>query len=135
EHAHGARRQGLQAEQDLQERRLAGPVRAEDRGERAAFDREIDAAPEHPLTEVDAASANAYHQVRGPGDCGGAGHLPYGPHDPAASWRAASRPWSWRTCQAWNVAPAGTSVSVIVATGMPTALASSIWRWMSGVAF
>ena len=64
-----------------------------------------------------------------------AGELSIRCHEPVAWARAASRPRSSWTCQAWNDAPAGTSVSVIVVTGMPAALASSIWRWMSGVAF
>ena len=39
------------------------------------------------------------------------------------------------TCQSWNVAPAGTSVSVIVVTGMPAASRLVDLRWTSGVAF
>src|SRR6266568_5176716 len=56
-------------------------------------------------------------------------------HLPVASWSAAASAWSCATCQAWNVAPAGKRVSVIVVIGMFAALASSIWRWISGVAF
>src|SRR6185369_8949729 len=43
--------------------------------------------------------------------------------------------FSWASCQSWNVAPAGVSVSVMVVTGIPLARAASTCACTSGVAF
>src|SRR5205807_8915362 len=60
--------------------------------------------------------------------------LPRG-YFPVAWARACVSAVSWATCQSWNDAPAGVSVSVIVVTGIPAVLASVTWAWMSGVVF
>src|SRR5205807_6392675 len=114
EHADRPGRERLQAEQDPEQGRLADPVRTEDRGEGPSVDIEIHTAPQH-------APAEPHLRTAGPDGFGRAALLepalgsrrPEHPHDPTAFCSAARSPSSSRTCQDWNVASAGTRVSVI----------------------
>src|SRR5260370_1157375 len=54
---------------------------------------------------------------------------------PVAAASALAKASSWRTCQSWNVAPLGVSVSVTVTVGIPAFLARSTSAVTSGVEF
>src|SRR5205823_4957313 len=114
----GRKRQ--QAEDGLDERRLAGAVRAEHRHELAVADLQRDSLEDRPPTQAD---RRPLEGDRRPG------------HLPVASARACISASSWCDCQSWNRAEAGVIVSVIVVTGMPCLRAASVIRWTSGVLF
>src|SRR5262249_5114704 len=60
ENGRGAGRERLKPEQDAEERRLPGPVRAEDGDELTRLDREIDVLPDRAAAGLDGCAAKLY---------------------------------------------------------------------------
>src|SRR6185312_5701842 len=116
EHRDGAGGQRQQPEDGAQQRGLARAVRAEHRGELALAERQAHVAPDGPAAQ---AQLRVLQHHRG-----------HAAHPSALSIRR-----SWRTCQSWNEADAGSGVSLTVTTAMPAERASSVSRFTSGVAF
>jgi hypothetical protein len=123
EHGHGSGGEREQAEHGLDQRRLAGPVRAEDGNEVAVLDGEREVAPDRPAAEANLGSVE-HNRCRG-GPC----------HRAVAFASAAASASSCRDCQLWKLAEAGVSVSVIVVMGIPFLRAASVMRCTSGVLF
>src|SRR6266516_2961919 len=130
-------RQRYQPEDRLEQRGLAHPIGPEDGHELARTDGGVYPGPDGPPAEHD--HGVAYLDQRG--GCRGvldgyrAGGQGHDGHLPVAWASACFSALSWATCQSWKEEPAGVSVSVIVATGMPAALAAATCACMSGVAF
>ena len=121
EHRRPAGRERQEPEDRLDERRLAGAVRAEDRDEVAVARGERDVLPDGASVHPHGGAVKLDRDAR-------LGHR--------TLFASASRSaFSCRDCQDWNVAEAGDSVSVIVATGMPFFRAASVKRATSGVLF
>ena len=146
EHRRLAPRERQLSEQHPQQRRLARPVRSEDRRELPRGDLDVDIAPHHVAADPRLRAARARtagaacacgarargrrRRRRCSAPCSGSSSARA--HLPVAWWSAASRLRSWASCHCSNVAEAGESVSVIVVIGMWAARASWLTRWTSG---
>src|SRR5437763_49848 len=123
QHAGRACGQRYEAEDDLQQRGLARAVRPEYGDTFPSPDLGRDVAPHAPPAK------------RRPGPVEPYALRPRRRHRPVARASARRSASSWRTCQAWNVVPVGTSVSVTVTISIPFRRAAEVRRWTSGVAF
>src|SRR2546421_8813254 len=126
--------QRQQPEDRLDQRRLTGTVRPEDRDEVGLGDAYRDIAPDHPAAEAHRGAVERDRRFL-PDAALRFQRSRHGAHRPVARASAAASACNCRDCQSWKLPVAGTSVSVIVVTGIPRLRAASVSRLTSGVLF